>query len=363
MCSFCPFYKEKFDEARRDEYLRAVREEIRQTKMDGTCSWLYIGGGTPNVLSVPELQSILSAFPKDLPPGSLGIELLPSLASPDYLSALAETGFTKISIGIESLQEETLRESGRAPVPHRHVAELLDCARKHGLWSNVDMMVGLAKQSRESFLADTKEVATLLPSQVTIYPYMVLRNSPGESSMSSHEQFAIIEEAGSILRGKGYERKGVWTWGRGDDIYDSSRDELVTDYAGFGPTAFSTYGNWKVVNPEMDVYLDRYSGKRTEAMGFVGVKTKATDDWRKFARMVYDLRCSRIETVPRYINLYIAFLRFLGYGRNGTLTQKGVMFAHEITKTVVESLPFPIQNPAVVVNYADYLDCRSGIAK
>lgn len=126
----------------------------------------------------------------------------------------------------------------------------------------------------------------------------------------------------------------------------------MDDYLGFGPAAFSMWDPWKVVNPSLDKYVAMMSkGKR---MGLVAAKSKAADDWRKFARMVYDLNGSTHPALPFYVNAYISLLKRARYVRNGTLTYKGKMFAHTITKTVVESLPFPIQNPACVDNWEAY---------
>ena len=83
-------------------------------------------------------------------------------------------------------------------------------------------------------------------------------------------------------------------------------------------------------------------------MAYIAPKSAASEDWRNFARMVYDLQCHPLQDVPPYINLFVRLLNALGYSRKGVLTCKGVLFAHEITKTVVESLPFPIQNPDCV---------------
>jgi coproporphyrinogen III oxidase-like Fe-S oxidoreductase len=178
--------------------------------------------------------------------------------------------------------------------------------------------------------------------------------------MSEDEQFALIEEASSRLERSNYQRESVWALARGNDVYDSSRDELIDDYAGFGPAAFSTFGEWKVVNPHLDVYLDNMA--RGTRRCFVAPKTKATQDWRRFARMIYDLSGEAPADLPGYIKLYIGVLKAAGYIRKGRLTSKGRYFAHSITKVVVESLPFPVQNPTCVENYGDYTRHREDLA-
>lgn len=246
-------------------------------------------------------------------------------------------GFTKISIGVESFSDNVINKTGRKITTYGHVAEVIEFAKSLGIWVNVDMMVGL-------------------PDQITIYPFMIIRGVKAIPGAATKEQFKLIEKSGEMLKGGGYSRKSVWVFARGDNIYDSSRDELIEDYAGFGPAAFSTYGNWKVVNPELDVYVKNF--RNDKRMGFVAPKTRASDEWRRFARMIYDLECRNSNDLPSHIRLFIWILKLTGYSKHGILTEKGKNFAHEITKTVVESLPFPVQNPGCVENYEEYVSYK-----
>lgn len=350
-CSFCPFYKELFTPQLKDAYLGAIVKEIEESPVTGEASWVYFGGGTPNTLSVSELGSINDALRTKISSTSWGIELLPGLVTGEYLEGLKSVGFSKISIGVESFDKEVVSGAGRQITNHQLVSDIVSRSSQLGLWSNTDVMVGLPSQTARSFLEDIAQLANISPSQVTIYPYMVIRGLEIDSPMSNQEQFQLIESAAGILSSHGYSRKGVWVFARGEDVYDSSRDELISDYIGFGPAAFSTYGEWKVVNPELDVYLKN----NTARMAFVAPKTPATDDWRRFARMMYDMRGPDGQKFPGYIKFYITVLKLAGYIRNRQLTDKGVMFAHEVTKSVVEALPFPLQNPGAVTNYEEYL--------
>lgn len=220
---------------------------------------------------------------------------------------------------------------------------------------NTDIMVGLPGQDSRTFLNDIETISHMGPDQVTIYPFMAIRGVTVKHSMPEIRQFELIENACAILSQSGYTREGVWTFAKGNDIYDSSRDELVKDYIGFGPAAFSTYNKWKVVNPG----LDRYLKNRNKKMGFIALKSKTTDEWRKFARMIYDLKCERSKNVPFPIQFFVQVLERAGYCTNGALTKKGILFAHAITKTVVESLPFPLQNPECVKNYDEYVQDKN----
>jgi coproporphyrinogen III oxidase-like Fe-S oxidoreductase len=356
-CSFCPFYKELYSDALKDRYLDAVKKEISESPIRGKAKWLYIGGGTPNILSIRNLDGLLKTLSKKVQLETVGIELMPSLLDEKYLDDLKRIGITKISIGVESFADQVMSKTGRKNDTTKHITNLVHKAASLDLWVNIDLLIGLPNQTRSIFLDDIEKVARLRPSQVTIYPFMTIRGLKAEPGMPTKRQFQLTEIAAHTLESNGYRRKGVWTFTRGDDVYDSSRDELVIDYFGFGPAAFSTYGDQKVVNLELDAYLK--SMQNGHRMGFVAPKPKGTDEWRRFAGMLYDLDCHKLTDVPRYMNFYLSLLRATGYGKHGRLTEKGTLFSHALTKEVVESLPFPIQNPAIVENYDEYLSYKT----
>lgn len=352
-CLFCPFYKEIYSEEKKRLYLEAIVNEIEQTNISGKPQWIYFGGGTPNILPIEDYSTIIHALKRKIKLPDIGIEILPKLATDRYFDELKKMGFSKISLGVETLDETILQKNNRDYTQPDKIFELITYAKNIGFWINVDMMVGLPNQSEQTFIDDINKITEYTPSQITTYPYMIIRNIKAQASMPNKKQFELIEQAGQILEKHNYQRHGIWIFARGTNVYDSSRDELVADYAGFGPAAFSTYGNWKVVNPDLDIYIKNYKYKTN--FSFIAQKTKSTDNWRKFARMIYDLECFPDKNkYPFYINLFIKTLQLLGFSKNGNLTNKGIFFAHEITKTVVESLPFPLQNEHIVDNYEEY---------
>jgi len=359
-CSFCPFYKEIYNANLKKLYLETLQKEIKDTDITGTAKWVYFGGGTPNTLSLRELSNIVSLLTSKVTVEGMGIELLPGLLTSDYLNGLKEIGFTKVSIGIESFSKKVSNLTGRTSDKKISYKEIIELAKKLGLWINVDLMVGLPGQNEEVFIEDISGISYIQPNQVTIYPYMSIRNN-GKSMLSEKTQFRLIEQAANQLISSGYTRKGIWIFAQGDELYDSSRDELIEDYVGFGPAAFSTGENYKIVNPDLFSYV--FAIEKSKKMAFIAPKTKTTDDWRKFAKMIYDLRCEPIDSLPEYINSYIKLLKTTGYCKNGHLTKKGIFFAHALTKTVVESLPFPLQNPSTVENYSDYMSFKNGAIK
>ncbi|TXT55435.1 MAG: hypothetical protein BAJATHORv1_40348 [Candidatus Thorarchaeota archaeon] len=362
-CTFCPFYKELYDAELKDRYVEAMVKEISNTDIQGESEWIYFGGGTPNTLSIEELQTILEALQGKMTLSNIGIELLPSLVTMEYLDGLREIGFSKISIGIETFQEESIKKTGRKGSSFQHISDIIQYAQSIGLHVAVDLMIGLPGQTSETFDDDIEKIIRIGPDQITIYPYMVIRNVSAVPSCSTAEQFVHIERAAANLEKSGYERKSVWIFVLPNtddrDVYDSSKDELISDYCGFGPASFSTYGGFKVVKPELDVWLEGIASGNLQS--FVAPKTKSTDDWRRFANRIYDLKLETSYKFPLYIRFFDFILRMSGYHKDGYLTDKGRYFSHEITKAVVESLPFPLQDPSCVENFHEYLELKKEI--
>ncbi|MGC9781214.1 MAG: radical SAM protein [Candidatus Heimdallarchaeota archaeon] len=362
-CSFCPFYKELYSAELKDQYINALVKEISSAPLEGNSKWIYFGGGTPNTLTLEDFTRIINALKSKIEITNMGIELLPSLVTQEYLKGLVSLGFTKISIGIETFSKKTHQKTGRKSAGYNHILEIITYAKSIGLSVAVDLMVGLPEQTADVFATDITKIIQIKPDQITIYPFMIIRGVKATPSCSTKEQFISIETAALKLHEAGYSRKSVWIFvlpnTTTNDVYDSSKDELVNDYYGFGPASFSTSHQWKVVKPELSVWLKNIHNN--ESFSFIAPKKKSTDDWRKFANRIYDLKLDNSYHFPFYIRLFDFLLKTAGYYRNGYLSKKGRDFSHEITKAVVESLPFPVQNPDCVENYEDYLVYKRSI--
>lgn len=363
ICSFCPFYKERFDPKAKGRYLEALCHEIAQSPMSGHAAWLYMGGGTPNTLPTSDIERIIAAVRSRVTVDDMGIELLPTLLKEAYLERLRRIGFNKVSMGVESFCPCVLDPSRRKRIAPGLTRRLIEHAQSLGLFVNIDMMVGLQAQTCRSFIEDVGALAHCLPDQITVYPYMIVRDVQPEPSMNERVQFKLIENVAKLLRDHGYVRKTVWSFTRTEGLYDSSRDELIEDYVGFGPAAFSAFGSWTMVNPELDVYVSNPRGRIR--MGFVAAKSKTGDAWRKFARAIYDLENLRITGTPLPVRYAGYLLEFTGYHPQRCSSLKGRMYAHAVTKAVVGSQPFPPRNPQCVANYEDYVafkeDCSPAV--
>ncbi len=353
-CSFCPFYKEICKEEDLSRYLPLVIKEIMDSPVSGTPGWIYIGGGTPNLLSVERLERLVETLKTKVRLNNLGMEVHPALLSVDYIQGMKNLGFSKMSMGVESLSSDVLKRTGRAEVSSGGIFKFINDALRKDIFVNIDMMVGLPGQTQNAFLEDLQLLSKSGTSQITINPFFTLRGMNKEAIFSDNHQFKLIEEAAEYLLQRGYERRGPWSFTLNtQQQYDSSKDELLTDFIGFGAASFSSCGKWSTVNPTYQKYARNIiKGKK---LGLVAEKSKSTDNWRKFARMIADLQLQTFPEFPAYINILVRLMQLNGYGKSGVLSSKGIEFAHHLTKTVIESMPFPLNNPEKITNYKSYM--------
>jgi len=355
-CSFCAFYSERFSAYNESDYAAAVLQEIEVCKPAGHARWVYFGGGTPNCLSLASLNEIMTCLKKHITSSYYAIELLPSLLTTGYMDGLKHMGFSKISMGIESFAEESLKKTGRKNAPSSFIGDLVGHARSIGLWTSLDFMIGLPGQTEASLAHDVSEIERIAPDQIALYPIVQVKGKrvPFTPSFSSMDQYEHIEHISARLAERGYIRRTAWILSREDtgEVYDSSGNELAIDYIGFGAGAYSAYSNARMMNPEIPVYLQAMAdGKR---MGFLSTGSGSTKHMRTLSKMIYDLDIDSSIRLPWYLRTFAACLNLCGYRTRGYFTKQGRFLSHEISKTAMESLPFPIQYPGCVKNAEVY---------
>jgi coproporphyrinogen III oxidase-like Fe-S oxidoreductase len=354
LCAFCPFHKVRYRDDLKNWYLRAIETEIHRRGVEGKIEWVYIGGGTPNLLKPAEIGRILDALREYVDLANIGMEGNPLQFTPDYLYQIRKLGVEKLSTGVETLKPDTLAHINRAKAEERYIQVLIDQAKELGFTVNVDLMVGLPKQSPDDFLYDVNKVGAINPHQITTYPFMEIPGVKVTPEMRSREMFNLIEQADTALSQHGYDRENVWVFSKTKKIYDSARDELVIDYLGFGAAAFSKIGGQQIVTPPLALYLDMLQNGK--ARGFHTTVDMESEHWRKFGHELYNLQLNPqvIEQLPRSIKFVLGILKLAGYIKGRRVTPKGRFFVHDLTKTIVESLPFPVNNPDAIKNYTEY---------
>ena len=158
-CGYCDFNTYTPSElagsgASPDGWLEAVRQELelaRSVVGDRPADTVFVGGGTPSLLGADRLAAVLDAVRTTfgLAPGAeVTTETNPESTSPEFFAALAEAGFTRVSLGMQSAAPHVLRVLDRRHTPGRAVAAARE-ARAAGLQHvNLDLIYAHARGDR-----------------------------------------------------------------------------------------------------------------------------------------------------------------------------------------------------------------------
>ena len=250
-CTYCAFYsKVESGTWKVESYVDALlREmEVRKGEQAHPIRTVYFGGGTPSILPVDQLTHIVEGLHRcfDLSRvEEMTLEANPEDLKPEYLSALRELGFNRLSIGIQSFDDRVLRMLNR-----RHTAaqalEAVEAAHRAGFDNiSVDFIFGLPDISTFSFQLST------LVTHVSAYALTV---EPGTALAVQVEQGRVVlpdedevvrqyHELHDQLEAAGFRQYEVSNYARpGYESKHNSRYWDRTPYLGLGPAAHSFDG-------------------------------------------------------------------------------------------------------------------------
>lgn len=168
-CTYCNFASGVFPRAELERYVTALQKEIRGDS--GEADSIYLGGGTPSLLSPEQLrrifQTIHEVFRVSEP--EVTLEAAPGSFDDSLVGAWMECGVNRVSLGVQSFVERELRAVGR---PHRAevVADDMGRLRAAGI-SNIslDLIAGLPHQTPRSWEESLEWVARLRPEHISVY--------------------------------------------------------------------------------------------------------------------------------------------------------------------------------------------------
>jgi coproporphyrinogen III oxidase-like Fe-S oxidoreductase len=175
LCPFCSFHRFRFDRERASRYFAALRDDIRAWQRRGyRFSEVYVGGGTPTVLP-EELERTLALLRELFPLRSISVETNPNHLRDDILSLLERQGVDRLSVGVQSFDDNLLREMGRyrAYGSGAEMLERLRLAQGRFPTLNIDLLFNLPHQDIASLRRDLRIVTDELQvDQVSCYPLM-----------------------------------------------------------------------------------------------------------------------------------------------------------------------------------------------
>jgi len=323
-CHYCDFYSSTYVSAV-PNFLNAVFKEMEmyRNRFD-VFDTLYIGGGTPSLLSPKQLKDILTSVQKNfglMADSEVTVETNPADLDQSPLESMRQMGINRINIGIQSFDEKVLGFLGR-----RHSAKqalsAIEASRKAGFENiGVDLIYGVPGQEMDSWL-DTLKREHLSCYQLTLGAETPLgiRYQAEEFLMPGEElQYEFFIKTSEFLEDAGYIHYEVSNFARGMQ-YASRHNQKYWDhspYLGLGPSAHSFQSNRRWRNHRsLDQYLVAVNAgnlpvEETETLTmeqlrleavYLGLRTKRGVNFEDFKnRYQYDLFTEKREMLNRLL--------------------------------------------------------------
>lgn len=256
-CIYCDFYSTTNSEEWRSLYVDALIRELTCRHSEASFSRvhsIYIGGGTPSLLEPQHLLHIfhsLESFFSFTDEAEITLEANPDDVTGDWLLALRDTPVNRISIGVQSLDDDLLRTIRRRHTA-RQALDAVDAFRDNGYQNiSVDLIYGLPGQTLTSWQQDVRRVLDLQIPHLSAYALQVEEGTRLKKMIERDE----LSEADEELSLEMYERLLDETAGAGMAHYEisnfcipgfHSRHNLgywhQLPYLGLGPGAHSYDG-------------------------------------------------------------------------------------------------------------------------
>ncbi len=219
-CIYCDFlsfggcaYEEQV------QYVKALCKEIvsyEDMAKDYRVQTIYIGGGTPSYINDNFLEEIMDAIRKTFSVAEnaeITIEGNPDSLTRDKLRTYHGIGMNRLSIGLQSANDEMLRTLNRVHNYDQFIAAF-QSARQEGFSNiNVDLMSGLPGESMDSYVRTLAKVVKLSPEHISAYSLIVEEGTPLEENEellamlpTEEEDRKLYAKTKLLLKNSGYER-------------------------------------------------------------------------------------------------------------------------------------------------------------
>ena len=253
-CPYCDFYSYAASNEAMDAYTAAVERALADwaARIGAQADTLYIGGGTPSLLGGARLARLVEAARRGfgLRDAEITLEANPDSAG-DWraLRALRRAGFNRISLGVQSSDDETLRRLGRVHT-WQQVKDAVAACRKAGLDNiSLDLIYGLPDQTMEQWENTLADALVLAPRHISCYGLKLEEGTPLYDRRESLNlpdgdlQADMYLYAVELLTQNGYQQYEISNFAQpGYESRHNLKYWMLEEYAGFGPGAYSDFG-------------------------------------------------------------------------------------------------------------------------
>ena len=240
-CPYCHFFVQPLQDV--DLYLDGIKREwlFRKSELSSLTS-IYLGGGTPSLLTLPQLEILLALFPKA---EEITIEANPETLSLETLQGYRSLGINRLSIGVQSLDDTHLLQIGRTHSANKAVEGILLAERAGFDNVSIDLMYDLPHQTLSQW-KKTVDTAVQLPiHHLSLYNLMFEEGSSYYKRQKTlrplmptdEESLAMLHYAVERLEACGLKRYEISAFGK-QSLHNVGY-WTARPFLGLGPSAFS----------------------------------------------------------------------------------------------------------------------------
>lgn len=210
-----------------DRYVEALVREMELVSADLKAGTIFFGGGTPSILNLRQWQVILRAMEKHNLVGAdeWTVECNPATVSRDKAKLLRDFGVNRVSMGVQSLDEQLLDRLGRVH-SREQVFKSFDVLRAAGFENlNVDLMFAIPGQTMEVWRKTLREALALQSEHLSTYEVIYEDDTPlfhqlqaGEISVDEDLACDMYEELVARVTGAGFQQYEIANFAKGGDM-------------------------------------------------------------------------------------------------------------------------------------------------
>jgi len=286
-CEYCAFFSEAGQGEFINRYVSALIKELELVAPETRPTTVFFGGGTPSLLNLRQWEQVLKTFERLnlLGAAEWTVECNPATVSLDKAKLLRDYGVNRISMGVQSLDENLLDRLGRVH-SREMVFKSYDTLRQAGFDNiNLDLMFAIPTQTMEVWQATLRETIALGSEHLSCYEVIYEEDTPlfeqlkaGEIDVNDELAAAMYEELRNVSAENGYVQYEVANFARNKPAQSEVPERIQklalagSGLPGAGDTLIPLYAcrhnvaYWRGVD---------YHGLGPSATGYVnGIRTK-----------------------------------------------------------------------------------------
>ena len=263
-CFYCDFssWSTRQDGNRMKDYVKALKQQLDEAAQLGLLAatkTVYMGGGTPSLLGQDAsnlAQHVLSLTQ----PSEFSMEANPDSLSDDLLANLSKGGVTRISLGVQSFNDNELKRLGRIHSADQAYNRVL-AAKEHGYDVSVDLMCAIPEQTESSWEYSLSKFISLGVDHVSVYPLTIEDGTALAKQTQDKDipwnaydvQADRMQAASKMLQAAGFVRYEVASYARNQKSCKHNKMYWTGEsYLGLGTSAASM-----LTAPEYDMLAQR----------------------------------------------------------------------------------------------------------